>query len=94
MFDVCQVEHICQSGVDGAVGAYVHGVSFNDPEQRCQDLVHALSVADARMHLTPDEQYIQHHILRCRLAEVDVVRHASFDVLKDLGAQGFVCSEG
>jgi hypothetical protein len=56
--------------------------------------VHALPVANAWMHLTPDEQYIQHHVLRRGLAKVDIVWHAPFDILKNLGAQGFVCSEG
>jgi hypothetical protein len=46
------------------------------------------------MHLAPHKQYVQHHVLGGRLSEVDIVGHASLDVLEDLGAEFLVGSEG
>lgn len=46
------------------------------------------------MHLAPDEEYVQHHILSSGLAEVDIVGHTSLDILEDLSAEVFVGSKG
>jgi hypothetical protein len=46
------------------------------------------------MHLAPHKQYVQHHVLSGRLAEVYVVWHTSFDILEDFGAEFFVGAEG
>lgn len=55
--------------------------------------MHTLPIAYARVHLTPNEQYVQHHVLGSGLPEVDVFRHASLNILEDFGAEGFVGSK-
>jgi hypothetical protein len=46
------------------------------------------------MHFTPNKQYIQHHVLSGRLAEIHIVRHASLNILEYLGTEFFVGTEG
>jgi hypothetical protein len=55
--------------------------------------MHALPVTDVWVHLAPDKEDVEHHVLGGGLAEVDIVWHASLNVLEDFGAEGFVGAE-
>jgi hypothetical protein len=72
----------------------VYRISFHNPQQRREYLVHALAISYIRMHFAPNKQYIQHHVLSGRLAEIHIVRHASLNILEYLGTEFFVGTEG
>ena len=55
--------------------------------------MHALPVPYDWVHLAPDKQDVEHHVLSRRLPEVDIVGHTSLNVLEYLGAEFLVSSE-
>jgi len=93
MLNVLCIQHVGQGGVKVGCGR-LDCISFHDPEERGEYFMHALAVADGWVHLAPHKQDVQHHVLGGRLAEVDIVGHAPFNVLEDFGAQVFVGAKG
>ncbi|KAL8948881.1 MAG: hypothetical protein Q9222_004969 [Ikaeria aurantiellina] len=62
------------------------------PQDWREDFVHPLAVASVWVELTVNEKNIKKHKLSGWLSEVEVLRHASFDILEDFGTQFFVMS--
>ena len=95
MLNVGRVQHVYKRMVLCAhlVASHVDGVSFDNPQHGGEYLVHALTIANVGMHLAPDKQNVQHHVLGGGLAKVDIVGHASLNFLEDFGAQFFVGSQ-
>ena len=95
MLDISRLQYVSERMVNASIlnVRRVDAIALHDPQDWGQDFMHSLSVSNVRVHLAPHEQYIQHHVLRSRLAKVDIVRHASFDVLEDFGTEGLVGTE-
>lgn len=62
---------------------WIDCISGNYPQDRCEDLMHTLTISDISVELAKYEENIQEHRLGVGFSEVGNIRHAPLNILEN-----------